>query len=607
MRSQSSPGVSRGRWLLVALWVFLYGSFTLLSPPLMDGRDAYEAQAAQAWLQRGSAAALPAGPLSLPAATPLQRCIAGSMDVFGAGAPQARLPLAACTLLLALMVEAFARRAFCSSRTGVYSACILLLSPALFLSTRSLTPAALVALCYVAAVHGFFLAEDNGVGARVKVLPCLLFAAAVALTALVAGGVAATVPCGTAALYLLLTYGFRGALRRVTALHPLPSLLAFCVVLLAGRAVLSEGTPAASWPGAVHTARWLWQALPTPHPVPARSSLPGVWPWLLLVAGLLPWSGFLPHAAVAALREGKRVSPASARPGRSAALLSAVAAVVPLIAGSCLPGYTVAAALCALPFAGTLVAHWLHGEAAEAEAMAVPLRLHRTAVRVSAGLLAGAILTALGCAALLLHGGDRLAHWAVSFWPNLSGSQRFALERILADVEALRAPLLLCGGSLLAGTLANWQLRRGFQPQRGNMALAAGVLGALTASHMAWNAAAPVFSSQHLAEVVAPMLKPRDRVVIHGGAQDASSFTFYLQRSDITTLADEGPRDERQPLPDGAGPPTWTKAALRQQWLGLDRVFLWTDSANAPALPAKAYVLAESGGKQVLSNKAGPY
>ena len=44
-------------------------------------------------------------------------------------------------------------------------------------------------------------------------------------------------------------------------------------------------------------------------------------------------------------------------------------------------------------------------------------------------------------------------------------------------------------------------------------------------------------------------------------------------------------------------------ASFRELWSGPKRIFLWTPKDRVPVLPAPAYTIAQSGGKEILSNQ----
>jgi 4-amino-4-deoxy-L-arabinose transferase-like glycosyltransferase len=193
------------------------------------------------------------------------------------------------------------------------------------------------------------------------------------------------------------------------------------------------------------------------------------------------------------------------------------------------------------------------------------------------------------------------------------------------------------------------------------LALAAGAFGFLLAAHLGLRTFAPVLSSQQLAAAIAPQLAPRPGeppalIVIHQEYEYASTLGFYLQRPRydfaglvIRTIAQPGSAphpvpsqadiarasfhpiaidpihiltdSEHNGTPDyGRSSNLWygsffpdaprifeTPQSLAQKWPGPQRIFLWQDLANQPSpLPASlspVYVIAKSGGKEIVSNQ----
>ncbi len=86
--------------------------------------------------------------------------MAASMKIFGVSTSAARLPLALTVLALAFAVDAFARRAFASTRTGLYAALITLSSFGIFIFTRITIPDAMVCLWLTLAIYCYWLTEQ---------------------------------------------------------------------------------------------------------------------------------------------------------------------------------------------------------------------------------------------------------------------------------------------------------------------------------------------------------------------------------------------------------------------------------------------------------------
>src|SRR5712672_1709720 len=97
-------------WLLLALWVVLYGSFSLLRPPLLDDADSVHAEVAREMVARHDWTTIYAhGIRYLEKAPLLYWSMAASFRCFGAHTWSARLPLALYTLALLLAVFALGR------------------------------------------------------------------------------------------------------------------------------------------------------------------------------------------------------------------------------------------------------------------------------------------------------------------------------------------------------------------------------------------------------------------------------------------------------------------------------------------------------------------
>ena len=154
---------------ILALWAIFYASFTLFTPPLLDDADSVHAEVAREMLLRHDYITLYANGIRyLEKAPLLYWSMALSMRIaqlFGHSGPRAlaaaaRIPLALTILALALTTEAFARRAFRSTRAGLYAALILLSSPGIFLFTHILLPDAMVCLWLTLALYAFYLTEQ---------------------------------------------------------------------------------------------------------------------------------------------------------------------------------------------------------------------------------------------------------------------------------------------------------------------------------------------------------------------------------------------------------------------------------------------------------------
>jgi hypothetical protein len=167
--------------------------------------------------------------------------------------------------------------------------------------------------------------------------------------------------------------------------------------------------------------------------------------------------------------------------------------------------------------------------------------------------------------------------------------------------------------ALFGGTLANWLCRGNYKPHAANLWLIGATFGFLLAAHMGLQIFAPVLSSRQLATAIAGDIKPDDLVVIHGEYESASTLGFYLHRPDLNT----------QPIHilDGRSSNLWygsffpdappifeDTVSLSLKWTEPRRIFLWQDLSDpVPSLPNKTYFIAQSGGKEILSNQPNSY
>jgi 4-amino-4-deoxy-L-arabinose transferase-like glycosyltransferase len=286
---------------ILLLWIAFYASFTLFSPPLLDDADSVHAEVAREMLLRHDYVTLYANGIRYLEKAPLlywsMAACMRTFQLFGLTSPRAvtvaaRLPLSLSVLVLALLIEAFARRLFHATRAGLYAALITLSSFGIFIFTRINIPDAMVCLFTTAALYFFWRTEELGSPHQPPIasttppedsdistkpatnsvistgaqrsgetpvfalhdrthlrLYTYAFAAACALNVLTKGLIGVVFPVAIVLLYLLLTRGLKRALRRLRELHPTTSTLAFLVIaapwhILAGLANPTQGHPA---------------------------------------------------------------------------------------------------------------------------------------------------------------------------------------------------------------------------------------------------------------------------------------------------------------------------------------------------------------------------
>jgi 4-amino-4-deoxy-L-arabinose transferase-like glycosyltransferase len=306
----------------------------------------------------------------------------------------------------------------------------------------------------------------------------------------------------------------------------------------------------------------------------------------------------------------------------------------------------------ALPAMILLIAGWLaHGTE--------PNNIRRAALRCTAVLLGLGAIFAAASLYFLVHTRAPApnADLAALLQQN-PGYYAMSMGHFLdLNAQALglfRLPLALAALSLFLGPLAAYLLRRRAQPHAATLALAAGAFGFLLAAHLGLQTFAPVLSSAQLAEAIAPQITPDSLIVIHQEYEYGSTLGFYLQRPSYGLVGLIGRPVARPGQPLAAEPTAeelrhfrpiavnpihiltdasyngtpnygrssnlWygsffadapaifeTQETLAAKWRGPQRIFLWQDLANQPSpLPAAlspAYVIARSGGKEIVSNQ----
>jgi len=637
--SPSTPthGTPRNRLVLLALWFFFYASLPLFVPPLLDDADSVHAEVAREMLVRHDWTTLYANGIRyLEKAPLLYWSMAASFRVFGVHTAAARLPLTLTVLALAFTLESFGRRAFRSSRAGLYAGLIALSSFGIFIFTRITIPDAAVCLWLTLALFCYWLTEQQATPNR---LLCWGFAACCALNVLTKGLIGIVFPILIVLAHLLLTRrSLRGVFDRLRQLSPLSSIVVFLAIavpwhILIGLANPTQGNPGnltfwhGHWtvplPTQGNAHGWFWfyfvneQVLRYLNLRVPRDydTVPLALFWGLLLVWLMPWSGFLFHALAGvpwrkALRP--RASIRTLSEAESTRLLLGVwAAVVMLFFSvSTRQEYYV---LPALPALVLLIAGWLAGEAEEAESFRVPNPLAQAGMRISTVLLVFGSIAALVAGFFVLHShppgpGMDLASLLKQNPGDYALSFGHFLDLNAQAMGAFRNPLIITAIALFGGSLANWLCRRDYRPHTANLWLAAGTFGFLLAAHVGLQIFSPVLTSQELANAIRPELKPDDLIVIHGEYESASTLGFYLERNDLHIL------DGRSSnlwygsfFPDA--PAIFEDAdSIRRKWAGPRRIFLWQDLGGAvPILDGKTYFIAQSGGKEILSNQPNPF
>jgi hypothetical protein len=557
---------------LLGLWVLLYGSFSLLKPPLLDGTDSVQAEAAREMAVAGDWITPHLDGVRYVSASPLLTwTTAASLRLFGITDWAARLPLALAALALFVLTLALGSRMFLTPVVGFYAALLLLTSAGIFLFSHLLYPQVLLTLWITAALYYFWRSTQAP-----SLGPALGFAISCALGTLTAGPAGFVLPVATVLLFLFFTRNLRHLLRW----HPAVSIVVFLGIAL-------------PWRLAVHAAnprRPYFSALPRVWNTP----LPLFWAFVLIF--LLPWSVF----SIAALSRAPKAlfSRREHLDGPQQGTLLAILWLAVTVVFYSFWNRHEFSAIPALPALALLAASWLAADEA------APSSLGRILAWIFAAL---GILTAIAAACLALRapfpgfGADiaSLLHLHTGQHRLFFGYLR---DLTFAAMGAFRIPLLIAAAALAVGVAANLLFRLKQQARLANCFLAGMMAFVLIAAHIALNTFSPVFSSAILAEAIKPEVENSDAVVIQGRYEDASALGFYLERRILilnTPAGDLAPGSSASDAP----PVFLDRNGLAKLWNGPGRVFLWTAPESVPELPEQTYVIARDGGREIVSNQ----
>jgi 4-amino-4-deoxy-L-arabinose transferase-like glycosyltransferase len=290
-----------------------------------------------------------------------------------------------------------------------------------------------------------------------------------------------------------------------------------------------------------------------------------------------------------------------------------------------------------LPPLAILIAAWL---AKDAHVQWQPItkkaqRIRRANLRCTAVLIGLGALFAFASTFFLLHTRAHSSNTDLAaLLQQNPGDYALSMGHFLdLNAQALglfRLPLAIAAASLFLGPFVSYLLHRRARAHAATLALAAGAFGFLLAAHLGLQTFAPVLSSQQLAAAIVPQLGPDDLIVIHQEYEYGSTLGFYLQRpsyqfADGRPVAANAIHILTEPTYNavreyGRSSNLWygsffpdapdifeTQQSLATKWSGPQRIFLWQDLGNQPSalpvLPGPVYVIAKSGGKEIVSNR----
>jgi 4-amino-4-deoxy-L-arabinose transferase-like glycosyltransferase len=328
---------SRSIAILFLAWLILQlgGIFT---PGLLDDVDSIYIQIGREMLHRHDYVTPYIDGIRFFDKPPLMYWMASSsMAVFGEHDWAARIPITLAVLALLLSVYALGIRLFSAispadhpDRGGLYAALAIATSIGPYLFTRFFIPDILLGLWMTLAVHLTLIAIDrlqsssnenkssgapsiaplsHQMGENVKhqpsaLIPCLAFAAILALNVLTKGLIGLVFPLAFVFLYLALT----GQLRLLPRLHLLASTAVFLAIAAPWHILAALRNPAITLPtglGLPAKGGWAWFYLYNEHiarflskRIPHDYGQTPVWLfWIMFIIWAMPWATFLPAAA----------------------------------------------------------------------------------------------------------------------------------------------------------------------------------------------------------------------------------------------------------------------------------------------------------------------
>ncbi|MGA7139365.1 MAG: glycosyltransferase family 39 protein, partial [Terriglobales bacterium] len=597
--------------VLIGLWAIIYMT-GLSHPALLDDADTVHAEAAKEMLQRHDWVTLYVNGIRYLEKAPLMYWgVATSYTLFGVSEWSTRLPLVLGVLAMILSTYGLGRWAL-GDEGGFDSGLVLATALGPYLFTRFLIPDVVVGLWLTLTFWLFLVSleqtslEQTSLE-QTKTEPtklaqskperwtCWALAAVCALNVLTKGLIGLVFPAAAIALYLLLT----GNLRHLLKLRLFSSSLVFLVIAAPWHILAALRNPAQGnvrgflWLYFVneHFLRFLNRRVPRDY-----GTVPLLLFWALLVLWLLPWTVFLPQSLQEVPRRWREFRAQMTRRQRAYLLFFLWNLVIVgfFSLSTRQEYYTIPA----IPGMALLVGGWLQRE----RNSAADSRERRSGRISSVVLLAVGIMIAVVGFALLAFSkppapGTDLADLLQKHSQYYALSLGHFLDLTPQAMGAFRAPLLGFSLAFLSGTLANWFVRRRGQAGAGNIALVAMMVVLLACVRIALGIFSPILSSKDLALAIREQYRPGDQIVVMGLYENASTLNFYTGIPLHSLRAPGGNMWYGTQFP-GAPRVFETQASFVEMWKGPQRVFLWTEEDDPPALRGlTSYVVARRGGK----------
>jgi 4-amino-4-deoxy-L-arabinose transferase-like glycosyltransferase len=562
-------------------------------PGLLDDADASHAVVAREILQHHDWVILFMNGIRYLMKAPLHYwAVAASYAVLGVNEFATRLPVALAMISLALLVNEFARRFF-GVRAGLYSALAVLTGAGFFLFTRIMIPEGIYALEFTAVFYFFIRGWTGSLPPRTAYWSA---AAMTALAMLTRGLVGVIFPVGIIGLFVIVTRGWG----RLRGTHPVSSVLVFLVIATPWHLLASLRAETFFWSYFIN--EHFKRAVGTRFP-PDYEAVP-LWLWLgAHLIWFFPWSIFLVAAfrSFPSFRTWKNLE----APQQAKLLLALWGGFILLFFsmtfGSRMEYYS---------FGGwPAIAMLLGIGLARAEEDGKRWLTHVQGALAAVGvLLAAVLITMLAISAKVQVHGDISSLLQRQQQDVYRVSMAHFLDLTPQAFAVLRLPAAMAAVAFLLGLGSAWWLRRKNKGVAATLTMAATMALFFFAANIALGVFGPYLSSKPLVEKVRAQIKSEDVLAIYGEFDASSSVGFYTNRR---LLIWNGRYNNLLP---GSQYPDAPQIFYKDEeflpvWQGARRVFLFVPAEKRPEaeerLPKSgAYLIAESGGKAVYSNKS---
>jgi 4-amino-4-deoxy-L-arabinose transferase-like glycosyltransferase len=587
--------------VLMGLWAVIY-MVGLSRPALLDDADTVHAEAAKEMVQRGDWVTLYANGVRYLEKAPLMYWgVATSYTLFGVSEWSTRFPLMLGVLAMILSTYGLGRWAL-GSEGGFDSGLVLATALGPFLFTRFLIPDVAVGLWLTLTFWLFLVSlEQTKLGQKPARWTCWGLAAVCALNVLTKGLIGLLFPVAAIGLYLLLT----GNLRHLLKMRLFSSAVVFFAIAAPWHILAALRNPPQGnvrgflWFYFVneHINRFLNTRVPRDY-----DTVPLLLFWALLVLWLIPWTVFLPQSLQEVPRRWREFRAQMTRRQRAYLLFFLwTMVIVGFFSLSTRQEYYT---IPAIPAMALLVGGWLQRERASAGDSR-----ERRSGRISSAVLltVGVVIAVVGFSLLFFSKapapGTDLADLLRKHPQDYSLSFGHFLDLTPQAMGVFRVPLFGFSLAFLLGTFANWILRRRGQAGPGNVALVAMMVVLLACVRIAFGIFSPILSSKDLALAIREQYRPGDQIVVIGLYENASTLNFYTGIPLHSLRVPGGNMWYGTQFP-GAPRVFETETSFVEMWHGPQRVFLWAEEEDPPALRGLTkYEVARRGGKIIFSNQ----